>query len=475
MPRLLSFLAFALYAFLTLLPANAGTLSHDIDAALDKPALSGAVVGLEVVEVKTGKVLYARNVSTRLMPASNRKLFTSAAALELLGDDYRLKTRVLAGAQPDSSGILNGDLYLKGGGDSLLAPADLDTFAESLSKAGVKRVAGDVVGDGSFFTGDVYPDGWAVTYLSDYYAPQVTGLELSEGVEAVWLSGGAKAGDPVTVTLDPETSYIPIENDCATGPAGGSVDITIHRPFDKNLIVVSGTVPAGYKSGKPDGVVTVMNPPLFAATVFLETLRRHGIEVDGSAKMGSTPADTVPLAEHDSTPMAEYIRIMNKPSDNLLAESLVRDLGAVKGKGGDYDDGHAVEEAFFEKQMGVSAGDLALYDGCGVSRLDLVTPRAVVALLLHMAREPDFKAYYDSLPIAGVDGTLHKRMKGTIAEGNVHAKTGFVTGCRALSGYVTTAGGRMLAFSMLMNNYVAPTSEINGIQDTIAVCLASEK
>jgi D-alanyl-D-alanine carboxypeptidase/D-alanyl-D-alanine-endopeptidase (penicillin-binding protein 4) len=475
MPRFVVLLGLLALVVLSTKPAGAGTLSHDIKVALEKPELSGAVTGVVVTDVKTGKVLFEQNAATHLMPASNRKLFTSAAALELLGDNFILKTQVMSASKPDTNGVINGDLYLKGGGDSLLSPDDLTAFAKSLVAQGVKRITGDVVGDGSIFKGSIYPDGWAVSYLSDYYAPQVTGLELSEGYVAISLTGGANAGDPVSVTLDPPTSYIPVHNDCVTRELGTPAKTDISRPFDQNIIEISGSVPVGYKAAKPDDLVTVMNPPLFAATVFLETLRKNGIEVDGQANTGPTPADSIVLAQHSSLPMAQYIRLMNKPSDNLLAESLVRVLGAVRGKSGDYDGGHAVEEAFFEKQMGVKPGDLALYDGCGVSRLDLVTPRAVVALLLHMAKEPDFKAYYDSLPIAGVDGTLAKRMRGTPAAGKVHAKTGFVTACRALSGYVTTRSGRMLAFSMIMNNYVAPTSQINKIQDAIAERLAEEK
>src|SRR5579883_2363501 len=159
-------------AVLTLLiagTAQAGSLSHDIKSALDKPQLAGAVVGVEVADMKTGQILYAQNGATRVMPASNRKLFTSAAALEILGDGYRFKTQVFAEARPDANGVIAGELYLKGGGDSLLSPDDLDQFAQSLVKLGVKRITGDVIGDGSFFTGSVYPNGWAVSYLSDYY------------------------------------------------------------------------------------------------------------------------------------------------------------------------------------------------------------------------------------------------------------------------------------------------------------------
>lgn len=472
--RLITLLAIALLVVSLFSPANA-SLRRDIDSQLATPDLAGAVEGIEVVDIQSGKILYQHDPAIRLMPASNRKLFTSAAALELLGDDYCLKTTVVAASKPDSSGTIIGDLYLKGGGDSLLSSDDLDTMAKALTAQGVKRITGDVVGDGSFFQGDVYGDGWAVNYLSDYYAPEITGLELAEGVEVVSLAGGAKPGDPVGVTLYPPTHYISLANTCVTGDVGSTADISIYHPVAKNEIDISGSVPPGYKPARLDGLVTVENPPLFAATVFNETLQKDGIQVDGAARTGVAPANGAVLAEHDSVPMSQYIRLMNKPSDNLMAESLVRDLGAIRGKGGSFDDGRAVEQTFFERDMGIVPYDLVLYDGSGLSRLDMVTARAVVSLLVHMAHEPDFKAYYDSLPIAGVDGTLRSRMRRTIAAGNVHAKTGTVAACHTISGYVTTRGGRLLAFSMLMNNFTCPTSEINKIQDAIALRLANEK
>ena len=427
-------------------------------------------MGAVVLRAGDGQVLYAREADRRLMPASNRKLFTSAAALEVLGDGFTFKTEALATSKPDTDGTLHGDLCLRGVGDSLLSPDDMEEMAKEVAAAGVKRVEGRIIGDGGYFTGSPYGEGWSWDDLPYYYAAQVAGLEVSRGVLAVHVTAGAAVGDPVRVTVDQPTAYLPLVVTATTGDKSAANDCDISRPSGKNLLVVTGTVPLG---GKADGLVTVEDPACYAATVFKETLARHGVSVTGPAVNGAQPeAATVLLGSHTSVPLSLYIARMNKPSDNLLAESLVRTLGAVKGKAGTYGAGHAVETSFF-KSLGLDTAAIDLVDGSGLSRFDLVTPRAVTDLLRAMHGKPDWSAYYDSLPIAGVDGSLRNRMKGTPAAGNVHAKTGSLGGVSSLSGYVTGTGGGLYTFSLLMNNYPGSEADVHAAQDRFAVALAS--
>ena len=448
-------------------PLRAQSLAQSLDKILDAPALKGGLTGAMVRRVADGKVLYAHDADTRLIPASNRKLWTSAAALELLGDDFTLHTDLCATAKPDAAGVVQGDLTLRGGGDGLLSPGDLDAMAQRLEQAGVKEVTGGVFGDGTLFTDGPYGFGWEWDDLSDKEFPQVSALEVNEGVLAVHAAPGASAGDAAVITLDPATAFQSVDVQARTGAKDAADTCAVSRPYGKDAFIVTGTLPLGKTL---DAKVPVNDPPLLAATLLREALGRHGITVDGKAADGKTPPDALVLAGHVSLPLSRYLARMNKPSDNLLAESLVRMVGVAKGKGGSYKAGHAVETPFF-KSLGVDTAPLALVDGCGVGRRNFVTARAVSQLLLGMHREKDWPAYYASLPIAGVDGTLKNRMKGTRAANNVHAKTGTLDGVRALAGYFTGRSGGLYVFSLLMNNFPGTARQAGGVQDAFVNAL----
>ncbi len=451
-------------------PARAqDALAPVLDKILDAPGLKGGITGAIVCRVDTGQVLYAHDADTRLIPASNRKLFTSAAALEVLGDGFRIHTALRAEAKPDSAGTIRGSLYLHGGGDGLLSPDDLDALARTLAQAGVKRVEGSVVGDGSLFTDGPYGFGWEWDDFSDEEFPQISALEVNEGVLGVHVAPGKAPGDPVTVTLTPPTDYLPVVVAAKTGAGDAPNDCAVSRPWDKNYFLVTGTLPPG---AALDQNVPVKDPPLLAATLLRQSLVKAGILVTGRAVMGQTPPGTVTLAEHLSLPLAQYLPRMNKPSDNLLAESLVRLTGSIGGGAVSYDIGHARETAFL-RSLGLDTQTLNLVDGCGVGRRNFVSARAVAVLLVGMHKKPDWRVWYDSLPIAGVDGTLKSRMKGTTAADNVHAKTGTLGGVRALSGYVTGRSGTLYVFSLLMNNFPGTARQAGNAQDQFVEHLAS--
>ena len=463
-----------LAAFLLLVgvvPARAqDTLTPALDKILQAPGLKGGITGAVVCRLDNGQVLYAHDANTRLIPASNRKLFTSAAALEVLGDDFRIHTALRAEAQPDAAGTVHGSLYLHGGGDGLLSPDDLDALAQTLVHSGVKRVEGNVVGDGSLFTDGPYGFGWEWDDFSDEEFPQISALEVSEGVLGVHVAPGKAPGDPVTVTLTPPTDYLPVVVAARTGPKEATNDCAVSRPWDKNYFQVTGTLPLG---ATLDQKVPVKDPPLLAATLLYQSLAKAGVVVMGRAVMGQTPPQTTLLAEHLSLPLAQYLPRMNKPSDNLLAECLVRLVGTRGNEAVSYDIGHA-RETLFLRVLGVDTSALGMVDGCGVGRRNFVTARAVASLLVEMHKKPDWRVWYDSLPIAGVDGTLKGRMKGTPAAGNVHAKTGTLGQVRALSGYVTGRSGTLYAFSLLMNNFPGTARQAGTVQDEFVEYLASD-
>ena len=441
------------------------SLRPGLDRILDAPTLRGSVTGAILCRVSDGKVLYEHNADLRLLPASNRKLFTSAAALELLGDKFQIQTDLLAEAKPDSAGVIDGNVYLRGGGDGLLSPEDLDVMALALVRSGVKSVTGKVVGDGSRFADGPYGFGWEWDDFSDEEFPQISGLEVNEGVLGVHLVAGAVVGDPVTAILVPPTDYVPVVVLATTGAKDAPLTCEVTRPWKENEFLVKGTLPIGKTL---EIKVPVESPPLLAATLLRASLIRAGITVAGIPATGTTPSGAVVLTTHTSLPLSQYLAKMNKPSDNLLAESLVRLLDAR----GTYDAGHLRETPFFAG-LGVGTQSIDLVDGCGVGRRNFVTARAVSQLLLGMHRKADWKVYYDSLPIMGVDGTLKNRMKGTAAVGNVHAKTGTLSQVRALSGYFTGRGGKLYVFSLLMNNFPGKARSAGDVQDAFVKMVLS--
>jgi len=445
------------------------TLAAALDHILSDPALRGGVTGAVVVRVRDGKTLYEHDADLRLLPASNRKLFTAAAALGLLGDDWTYKTQLRALALPDSAGVVHRSVMLRGGGDGSLTTADLDDMAAQIAKAGVKRIDGNVMGDHSLFTGGLYGFGWEWDDFSDEEFPVLSSLEVNDGDIHIHVAPRT-VGSPAIVTQTFPSSYPLLVNNTRTVPAGAPNTCIVTRPYGNTYIVAYGNLPL---DASLDQNVPVADPPLYALTVLDYCLRAHGISSNGPTiyitYLPSAPL--VVLATHVSLPMAQYLPLMLKPSDNLIAECLVRTLGAVKGKGGTYEAGHAVETPFFQS-LGVDTTALDLRDGSGVSRRNFVTARAVGQLLLGMSRRTDFKAYYDALPIAGVDGTLKTRMTGTRAAGNVHAKTGTLSQARALSGYVTGPNGDMYAFSLLMNNFPGNARSAGNVQDKFVEFLA---
>lgn len=387
-----------------------------IEKLLDAPSMRGGITAYVVEGLDDKSVVFKDNADVRLMPASNRKLFTTAAVLGLLGPNATISTAVVCKSTADPSGAINGDIYLRGGGDSLLSTADLDTLARSMAANGVKRIAGGVVGDGGAFEDGPYGTNWGWDTLNDDYAPAITGLEVNDGCLKIDVTPGAAPSAPAVYTVDPPTRAQAIVDNAVTGAEGTPDTIHARHPWEKDAIVLSGSVPAG---GHKSIDIPVADPVLYAADLFRAALLHAGISVAGDASVGSTPPDAKTiLATHVSPPMSDYIASMNKPSDNLLAESLMRVIGIVKEGHGTYDAGDDAETAYF-KSIELDVDTLTLDDGSGVSRRNYVTAQSVVDLLIFASKQPYFDAFRKSLPIAGVDGTLRHRLVGTAAAGNV--------------------------------------------------------
>jgi serine-type D-Ala-D-Ala carboxypeptidase/endopeptidase (penicillin-binding protein 4) len=459
--------------------AAVDNLAVTIDGILADPRLDGAQAAVVVRDAQTGATLYTRNPDDRLMPASNTKLFTSAAALDLLGPDHRFTTSVLAtGAQHGS--VLHGNLYLRGTGDPTMLYPDYDDLAAKVAASGVRTVLGQLVADDTWFDDVRYGAIWSWDDEDQYYDAGISALtaagdtDYDAGTVIVEALPATTAGRPAAVTLTPSTGYVKIVNRSTTVPAGGEDTLSIHRQHGTNTIVIDGTVPVGGSSTKE--WVAVWEPTGYAADLFRRALAAHGVRVLGTSRPGvATPAAARPLASHDSMTLAEMYTPFLKLSNNMHAEILTKTLGRVEAGEGSWDAGLQVVSDDLATKFGVDTTKLRQADGSGLSRWDNIAPREVSDLLVAAQSQPWFQTWYNALPIAGnpdrmVGGTLRNRMRNTPAANNVHAKTGTLTGASALSGYVTDADGERLVFSIIFNNYLsgAPTD----LQDKIAVVLA---
>ncbi|HOC30620.1 MAG TPA: D-alanyl-D-alanine carboxypeptidase/D-alanyl-D-alanine-endopeptidase [Armatimonadota bacterium] len=462
-----SLTVFLLLCFALSASADDKAIRDAVTRELDHPSMRHGWTGVCIQSLRDGRTIFARNEDVLLIPASNMKLLVSAVCADVLPADFHYTTPVLRKGEV-VDGTLNGDLYLKGTGDSTMENADLRKLAKAVKAAGITRITGDVIGDGSVFDDTRLGSSWSWDYLAAYYAAEIDGLTVDRGCVRVLVKPGA-VGESAKVTLEPDCGYVTVSNSAVTVAAGDKDTAVIDRPLGSNTIVVYGNIRAG--SAGLDEAVSVREPSLHVAYLFRQFLRDEGIIVDGSARQGATPPNLTKVAEHESPKLGKILDLLNKPSDNLIAESLLKTLGVVKKGKGTADAGAEVEREYL-RRIGVPDAEWSIVDGSGLARMNMLTPRAQVKNLRHAWKIPNKDLFVNSLPVAGVAGSIRSRMKGTPAEGNVKAKTGYIGRARTLSGYVTTKDGEPLVFCLMMNHYTGTTSDINAVQDRICTILA---
>jgi D-alanyl-D-alanine carboxypeptidase/D-alanyl-D-alanine-endopeptidase (penicillin-binding protein 4) len=452
-----------------------GDLGADLDAILANPGLAGADVGL-VVKTLDGETVYQHSSDRRRQPASNAKIATSAAALEVLGPDHRFATTVSSPARVRGHS-LDGDLFLKGTGDPTMLAADYDTLAKQVADSGVTSVRGRLVADDTWFDSTRLGLGWAWDDEPYYYNAQISALtaapdtDYDAGSIIVRVEPGANG--TAKVTTDPPTDYVTIRSSATTGAAGSDDTISVDRAHGSNLFTVTGSIPADGTADEE--FMTVWEPTGYAAALFRAALKAHGVRVQGPTTRGATPAGAKEYASRESMPLSDLLVPFLKLSNNMHAEILTKTMGRATSGEGTWDAGQDAVAAVLPT-LGVS-GKLSLVDGSGLSRMDQIAPDQLAALLGGASSRPWFDTWYEALPIAGkadrlTGGTLRNRMRGTPAEGRVHAKTGSLTGVSGLSGYVDTAAGERLVFSMVTNNSIGIDPKT--VEDAVAVRLASE-
>lgn len=453
-------------------------LSKTIDTILEDKSLSGSQIGVVVADAKSGETIYNHNGGMRTIPASNNKIETSAAAMEVLGGDYTFTTDVAAESKP-SGGTIAGDLYLRGTGDPTMMQKDYEALAKSLADKGVTTVDGNLVADDTAFGPQRLGTEWGWDDLPYYYAAEVTALTVAPNTDYdagsinVSVTPGAE-GEKAKVKVTPPNDYVKINNTATTGASGEDSTVSFSRDNGVNTIDVSGTIPADSEGDM--SLMTVTNPTGLAADVFAKALADNGISVSGDVQLGkATPDGSASLVKHDSMPIAEMMTPFMKLSNNPHAEALTKAIGIEASGEGTFDAGvTAIQEQM--AKLGVATDQVRQVDGSGMSRQNAISPKNLASLLVDVRDAGWFKTWYGSMPIACkedpmVGGTLASRMCDTPAAGNVHAKTGSMTGVSAMSGYVKDQDGRDLVFSVVTNDFVADS--VKEIEDKVAVALAS--
>lgn len=461
-------------------PVEGASLEEDIEGVLSTPLLEGAAVGVYVVSLPDEKVLFSRNSDNLFIVASNMKLLTTAAALLYVGPEYQFKTTVYRRGDVSESGVLNGDIIIKGGGDPNISgrfhegrsTAILERWASALSDAGITEVGGDIVADDTYFDREYIHPNWPKNQLSRWYCAPVSGLSFNDNCIELRVLPGSNG--KVKVVKEPSTEYITVHNTSRLTKKNKGTRFIVSKKPGSNEIFVKGKV--NRRQLPSTHFITVDNPPLFLASVFKEVLERQGIKVRGRVRLvserdGDSP---LPLQELTSTvsTMAQSVEVANTRSQNFYAEQILKTLGMeIKGEGS-FAAGQEVLMEFL-LELGYPPDRYRIDDGSGLSRDNRLSPRMIVDILSFMYGHKDGDLFYSSLSTSGTDGTLRHRLKKEPYNGRVRAKTGYIYKANALSGYVETLSGKTLAFSILINDFKVSNLKIKQIQDSICRILVN--
>jgi D-alanyl-D-alanine carboxypeptidase/D-alanyl-D-alanine-endopeptidase (penicillin-binding protein 4) len=359
----------------------------------------------------------------------------------------------------------------------------LQDLADQVAARGVREVTGTLVADDSYFVWEPFAPNWAADDLEWGYGAPVTALAFHDNSLTLRVRPAAKAGDPASVLLEPVADYFQLHNNVVTSAAGTAKNYFLERLPGSMQLDVWGQIPLD--AGENTDTVAVADPPRLVAELFRQALEKRGIRVDGDMvvrhssrrEVAASPepapgsSSRVVLAEHRSPPLAETIKVINKESENLHAEMLLRTLGRVLNGHGSLAGGLDALNVFVAQQVGIVAGETYFSDGSGLSREDLLTPHAMVKLLLYMAQAQNFQAFLDSLPVSGIDGTLAHRLTGDDLKGKIHAKTGSVEHVNTLSGYMDLPSGRRLVLSIMGNNHPLASQQGRETVDAVATAI----
>src|SRR3984957_17405976 len=475
-----------------------------VETALNESHAQKAFWGILVVDRDSGETLYELNADRFFTPASNAKIFTTSLALATLGPNFRFRTTLESGSKISADGHLAGDVTLVGRGDPDLSnrkfpyagkverdgPVEkiLAEMADEAAANGLKEIDGDIVADGRYSPYDPYPAGWSIGDIFFTFGSPIGAIALNDNCISVSIVPGAKVGDGASILVEPAAASETFARSITTSDAPAKPEIGVVRQPGPEFLLLHGSIPVAHAPIKLE--LAMPDPAETAGLVLKQIFESRGIRVTGTVRvhhapppeiypdapvvLGPMPAPADPnrtvLAEHLSLPLIESVRLTNKVSQNLHAELLLRAVAYEKKGFGVTDAGLWVEQDFL-KSIGVADGDVVLLDGSGLARDDLVTPRATVQLLRFDVQQLWGSDYISTLPVAGADGSLDSRMKGSAAAGRVFAKTGGLDYVHSLAGFATTEGGERLVFSIFENNNPQPARDAVIVFDSIAVAL----
>lgn len=455
-----------------------------ITMSLARSSLRRGSVGLKVMSLDTGEVVYERDAEKYFMPASNMKSFTIAAALDNLGPDHRFVTTVFATSQPGKDGVLKGDLIIFGRGDPSFSwrfndgdwYAAIDRFADEIIAAGISKIEGNIVGDDSYYNTEPLPEGWEWDDLQWYYGAEVSALSVNDNVATLKVTPGPEGSAPA-VEFMPASSQFKVINTARTVKAGEKKTFRIKKRLGDNTYEIMGAIPAG--DAGFSGSISFSDPAAVFADLLKERLELKGVAVSGKATgVGRDERDgaalssegLVALVNHQSPPLAIIAENTMKPSQNLYTELILRSLGEIKGdptsNRSSEDKGKALVSDLL-KRAGVDPESVVQYDGSGLSRHNLITPNASMMLYKYMDSAKYSAFWKNALTIAGVDGTLRRRFLNTSASANVRGKTGTIDQVSALSGYVTSKAGERFVFSVLTNGIPNASLRVSTIDEIV--------
>jgi serine-type D-Ala-D-Ala carboxypeptidase/endopeptidase (penicillin-binding protein 4) len=442
-----------------------------ISLFLTDTSLQHAGIGIYVADALSGEILGAYQPELSLAPASVMKIVTTATALEILGDSFRFATRLEISGTIDKDGTLKGNVIITGGGDPALGsrffketyqdPFFMDVWADTLYKSGIRKIEGNILADASIYSGPFVPDSWAWSDIGNYYGAGASGLSVYDNQYNVTYNTGAKGTKARVKEIVPKTSLVTVDSQVLAGWVDDDYSCIYGFPYD-TCRLITGEIPAGRKSFSIRG--SLPEPPLTVALEFQRCLTNRGIGVTGVPRLAEA-SDSLSKAKRTvmitwSPPLKDIVRITNQFSMNLYAHQLLFQIGLkVAGKGTE----EAGKESLlsFWKQKGLDTGGFFPEDGCGLSRANAVTAKFLAGVLLYMySKSQNKESFIQSLPVAGKTGTLRNLMKGTVADGKIRAKSGYIGRVRSYAGYATNQSGRELVFVIMVNNYTCSPSSI---------------
>ncbi|MFC0560045.1 D-alanyl-D-alanine carboxypeptidase/D-alanyl-D-alanine endopeptidase [Halalkalibacter alkalisediminis] len=438
--------------------------------------LEGAIISVSVRSAKTGEVLYEHLADTRLRPASNMKLFTAASALSVLGDHHRFTTNLYTDGTIKWK-ILNGNLYIRGSGDPTLLKKDIDDLVQQLKEKGVTFIKGNLVADDSRYDAQRYSVDLPWSDEEAYYGAQVSALTVApdnnydSGTVMVEITPGNEIGEKGIVTVTPFASPLTIRNTSTTVDMDEITNLTISREHGANHLYIKGGIPKNASSLKE--TIALWEPTNYVLELFNQSLKEHGITLLGESRIDRIPQTSKRVASHSSMPLSKLLIPFMKLSNNGHAETLIKEMGYIKGEDGSWEMGLQVLQDEIKK-WGIESESMIIRDGSGISHVNGIQSRQMTKLLFEIQNEPWFESFLSSMPLVDGQnelerGTLHERMRLTVASGKVRAKTGTLTSVSSLAGYIEHSEDPLI-FSIILNQ-VLDGKQAKQLEDQLVLAM----